>query len=340
MPKVGRQTWVFPSAPGVIATGTVAGKVESEGPLGACFDVQITEAGMQGPSWEKDEQALFYRAAETALRKANLRPQDLDLVIGGDLNAQLTGFYYGLREIAAPKLGVYSACSTFTESVAVAALALEAGFAERVLIGACSHNSSAERQFRFPTEYGVQKPATAQRTVTGAGAAVLSQEVAPVVVTAATIGEVVDYGITDAWEYGAAMAPAAAHTIGAHLTDTGRSLADFDCIATGDLGRMGHALLRDLLGQAGHDPGECLTDCGLLIFRPDQPEVMAGGSGAACSALVTLGHLLEQLKNGSWQRILVCATGALLSQVMSQQKETIPSISHAIVFERREVNHA
>lgn len=337
MKKRGRHTWEFTSEPAVLATGTVAGKVESEGPLGQWFDVRNFEEGMNSTSWEKDEQSLMKQAIETVLKKSRLTPSDISLLIGGDLNAQLTSFYFGVRDFRIPTLGVYSACSTMTQAVAFASLAIDAKAAETVLVGTSSHNSTAERQFRFPTEYGIQRPETAQRTVTGAGMAVLSNRPADVVVTAATIGEVVDFGIKNPWEYGAAMAPAAFQTITTHLRETNRTMDDFDCIATGDLGRIGHTLLRDLFAKQGLDPGNRLTDCGMLIYSPTQPEVFAGGSGTACSSLVTFAYLLEQLRNGTWKRILVSATGALLSTVTAQQQDSIPAISHAVVFERREV---
>ncbi|KPV43526.1 stage V sporulation protein AD [Alicyclobacillus ferrooxydans] len=335
MKTAGRQTWLFETEPAVLATGTVAGKLESEGPLSQWFDVRITKDGMLGKSWEVDEQGLIRQATETALEKAKLTPEAIDYAIGGDLNAQLTGFYFGLRDFGFRQLGLYSACSTMTESVALGGLLVDTGAAKTVIAGTCSHTSTAERQFRFPTEYGAQKPETAQRTVTGAGMAVIGNTGSNVVVTAATIGEVVDFGIKNPWEYGAAMAPAAFRTIQAHLHDTGQHLEDFDCIATGDLGRIGHAILRDLFAQQGQDPGDRLTDCGMLIYAPEQSEVFSGGSGAACSSLVTFGYLLEKIRNGTWKRIMVAATGALLSTVTSQQQESIPSISHAVVFERR-----
>jgi len=336
MPRVGRQTWTFPSHPTVIATGTVAGKIESEGPLSRWFDVRLAASSMKSASWEKDEQQIFRQAAELALHKAAVQPAAVDLLIGGDLNAQLTGFYFGLRHLPIPKIGVYSACSSITESLALAGLTIESGVADTVLVGTSSHNSTAERQFRFPTEYGAQKPETAQRTVTGAGTALIGRRPGTVRLTSATIGEVVDFGITNPWEYGAAMAPAAARTILTHLRDTNTTMEDYDCIATGDLGRIGHAIVRDLFSQSGHNPGNRLTDCGVLIYRPDQSEVLAGGSGAACSSLVLFGYLLDQIRNGSWKRLLIAATGALLSTVVSQQQESIPSISHAVVFEREE----
>lgn len=335
MKKLGRQTWQFDTEPRVLSTGTVAGKVESEGPLGQWFDVRLVKDGMQDASWERDEQNLMHQAVETALKKAKLSPNDVDVALGGDLNAQLTGFYFGLRDFNFPELGLYSACSTMTQSMALAALLVDVGAARTVLAGTSSHNSTAERQFRFPTEYGAQKPQTAQRTVTGAGMAVVGVGTGNVVIREATIGEVVDFGIQNPWEYGAAMAPAAFRTIMTHLDATGQKIDDFDCIATGDLGRIGHTILRDLFTQQGQDPGNILTDCGMLIYAPEQPEVFSGGSGAACSSLVTFGYLLEKLRTGTWGRILVAATGALLSTFTSQQKDSIPAISHAVVFERR-----
>lgn len=335
MPKVGKQTWVFPTEPRIRCTGTVAGKIEGEGPLGALFDVKLSNDRWDADTWEHAEQAMFQTAAEITLKKANLQAQDIDLIIGGDLNAQLTGFYFGIRDLGIPSLGVYSACSSLTQAMAIGALTLDSQVATQVLVGTSSHNSTAERQFRYPTEYGSQKPPTSQRTVTGAGLALLAASGGQVAITAATIGRVVDNGIKSPWEYGAAMAPAAQSTILAHLQDTGTTVTDYDCIATGDLGRMGHAILRELLQQDGMDPKERLMDCGIMIFGKDQPEVFSGGSGAACSALVAFSHFLQKLERGEWNRILLCATGALLSAVTAQQKDSIPSVSHAIVMERR-----
>ncbi len=338
MSKLGKQTWWFQSEPRVVTTGTIAGRIESEGPLGSWFDIRLDKDGMQSHSWEQDEQALFNQTAILTLQKSGISPRQVDLLIGGDLNAQLSGFYFGLRDLPSPSLGIYSACSSSTEALALAGLALDGGVAQYVLTGTSSHNSTAERQFRYPTEYGVQRPPTAQRTVTGAGMALLGKTGSEIALTAATIGRVVDYGITSPWEFGAAMAPAAEDTIIAHLQDTGRNLEDYDCIATGDLGHIGHKILRDLLHNRGLDPGHRLTDCGILIYRPDQPEVFSGGSGAACSSLVTFSYLLHQLQFGRWRRILVAATGALLSTVAAQQGETIPSICHAVTFERKDAS--
>ncbi|MCL6625536.1 stage V sporulation protein AD [Alicyclobacillus shizuokensis] len=333
---MGAQTWRFARPPRVLVTATVAGKNEGEGPLGDEFDVRHNDDRLGLNTWEQVEQHLFDEAVEVALNKAKLKPPDIDLLIGADLNAQLAGFYFGLRAYPVPVLGVYSACASICEALAIGALTIDSGVADKVLVGTSSHFATAERQFRNPTEYGAQKPPTAQRTVTGAGAAILAGTGGTVAVTEATIGQVVDMQMKSPWEMGAAMAPAAYSTITAHLQDTGRKWDDFDCIATGDLGQIGHNILRDLLARDGHHLGERLVDCGLLIYRKDQPEVLSGGSGGACCTLVTFAHLLRQLASGTFRRILVSATGALMSAVTVQQGESVPSVSHAVVFERME----
>ncbi|GGI95577.1 stage V sporulation protein AD [Alicyclobacillus cellulosilyticus] len=336
MPKSGRQTWVFASAPRVISRATVAGKNESQGPLGTCFDIRHHDDRMGEDTWEHAERALADEAFALALAKANLKPEDIDLVVGADLNAQLISYFFSLRHYAVPAMGMYAACASICQSLAVGALAIDSGMAERVLVGTSSHFSTAERQFRFPTEYGAQKPPSAQRTVTGSGAAVLARTGSPIAITMATVGQVLDYGLESPWEMNAAMAPAAAATIAAHLADTGRTLADYDCVATGDLGFVGHEILCDLLKERGIAVPDNVTDCGMLIFDRNQPEVYSGGSGCACCTMVTFGYLLRKLEEGEWRRILVAATGALLSMVSVQQQDTIPCISHAVVFERKE----
>jgi stage V sporulation protein AD len=334
--KLGEQTWLFESRPGILATGTVAGSIESQGPLGDWFDVRMSEDRLGMSTWEHAEQKMFGESARITLDKATLAPTDVELMIGGDLNAQMSAFHFGLRPYAIPALGVFSACASICEALAIAAMAIDGGYASNALVGTASHNSTVERQFRYPTEYGVQKPPTAQRTVTGAGTCLLGRDGGDVCLSAATIGTVTDLGIKSPWEMGAAMAPAAEATLMAHFQDTARTPADYDCIATGDLGRVGHAILCDLLAERKLTVDDRLTDCGMLIFRPDQPEVFSGGSGGACCTLVTFAHLFRQLHIGKWKRILIAATGALLSSVTAQQGDSIPCISHAIVLERRE----
>ncbi|WP_041695183.1 stage V sporulation protein AD [Alicyclobacillus acidocaldarius] len=339
MARLGRSTWAFGERQvAVKATSTVAGSLEGQGPLSDAFDVRVNDDRAGQATWERAEQALFRRAAEIACEKAAVHPSDLDLVVGADLNAQLTSFYMGLRPLARPMLGVYSACASICEALAVAGLAVATGFADVVLVGTSSHTSTAERQFRYPTEYGVQRPPTAQRTVTGAGAAILARGRGKWQITHATIGEIADFGVRCPWEMGAAMAPAACDTLRQHLQDTGRSVVDYDLVVTGDLGRVGLDILRHLLVEQGLASAtvaeERVQDCGAMIYDENQPEVFSGGSGAACSTLVTFGHLFREMDRGHIHRLLVCATGALLSQVSAQQGDTIPSISHAIAFER------
>lgn len=336
MAKLQGQTWLFDSRPGLVATGTVAGSVESNGPLGSEFDLNMTDDRWGMSTWEHAEQKMFGEAVRIALDKGNLQTSDIDLMIGGDLNAQMCSFHLGLRAYTIPALGVFSACASIAEALAIAGMAIDGGYANRALVGTSSHNSTVERQFRYPTEYGVQKPPTAQRTVTGAGACVLAKQGGDVCISAATIGKVTDLGIKSPWEMGAAMAPAAESTLIAHFRDTNRRPNDYDCIATGDLGRIGHAILRDLLEKQQFTAGDELMDCGIMIFDPNQPEVFSGGSGGACCTLVTLGHIIRQLQSGKWKRVLIAATGALLSAVTAQQADTIPCISHAVVLERRE----
>ncbi|WP_206880691.1 stage V sporulation protein AD [Alicyclobacillus mali (ex Roth et al. 2021)] len=339
MARLGRSTWALGERQvAVIAASTVAGSLESQGPLSDAFDVRLSDDRAGEDSWERAEQVMFHRAAELACEKAGVKPEALDLVVGADLNAQLTSFYMGLRQLARPMLGVYSACASICEALAVAGLAVATGFADKVLAGTSSHTSTAERQFRYPTEYGVQRPPSAQRTVTGAGAAILGRGRGKWQITHATIGEIADFGVRSPWEMGAAMAPAACDTIRQHLADTGRSLNDYDLVVTGDLGRVGLDILRHLLVEQGVAPASLVSvrvsDCGAMIYAEDQQEVFSGGSGAACSTLVTFGHLFREMERGRVNRLLLCATGALLSQVSAQQGDTIPSISHAIAFER------
>lgn len=338
MSQLGRQTWDLQSSPVYIAgVGTIAGQLESAGPIGSSFDAHLENDRIDGDTWEHSEQRMFAQAAQIAMQKANVTSEQLDVIIGADLNAQLTGFYFGTRTLARPSIGVYSACASVCEGLAIGSLLLHTGHAKRVMVGTSSHTSTAERQFRYPTEYGAQKPPTAQRTVTGAGASILTTEHAPIQITYATIGRVLDYGIQSPWEMGAAMAPAAADTLLQHMSDTGRKFSDYDLIATGDLGRIGHVLLKELLAEKGENTVSNLTDCGILIYDPTQSEVFSGGSGGACCTLVTFGHLLKGLIDGTYQRILVSATGALLSSISAQQNDSIPAVSHAIAFERKDV---
>jgi stage V sporulation protein AD len=275
-------------------------------------------------------------AGQTALNKANVQKEDVQFYIAGDLINQITPSSLSARTIQIPYFGVFGACSTSMEGLALASFIVNYRGADHVLTGASSHNAAVEKQFRYPTEYGGQKPPTAQWTVTGAGAALVSANAAGAnlpVTTSATIGKVIDMGLTDPFNMGGAMAPAAADTITAHFKDMQLDPSHYDLIVTGDLGRIGQETAYELLKNNGLNiDREKFKDCGLMIYKDDQP-VQSGGSGAGCSAAVLYGHLLNQMKQGTYRRILVVATGALLSPLTFQQSESIPCIAHAVSIE-------
>ncbi|REE93113.1 stage V sporulation protein AD [Paenibacillus taihuensis] len=330
----GKQTWWFDQRPVIIGAATVVGPDEGEGPLAADFDLVHPELDMQQKSWEKAERLLLEQASDMALQYAKVNKQQLQFYVGGDLMNQIISNSFAARTIGAPYLGVFGACSTSMESLAIASLIVNSKSADYVLAGTCSHNCTAEKQFRYPTEYGSQKPPTAQYTVTGAGAAVVAQDGDGPIVECATIGKIVDLGITDPFNMGAAMAPAAVDTLTMHFNDTGRTPGDYDLIVTGDLATVGHAIAKDLLHRDGVPMEDTVFgDCGLMIYDVQNQKVQAGGSGCGCSAVVTYGHLLKRLKQGELKRILVCATGALLSPLSFQQGESIPCIAHAVALE-------
>ncbi len=332
MPK----TITFLNRPRLISSAAIVGKKEGAGPLHAAFD-RIVEDDLFGEeTWEKAESRFHYTAADTAIRKAGMTHAQIDVALGGDLLDQIMAASLAVRELHIPFLGLYGACSTMAESLIVGSMLVDGGYARHVVCTASSHFCTAERQYRFPLEYGSQRPPTAQWTVTGSGSAVLSgDENRPAIcrATHATIGRIVDYAIKDANNMGAAMAPAAADTITRHMTDTCRTPSYYDLIITGDLGQVGHDLLLALMQERGIplDPARYL-DCGLAVFSQDQ-DVHAGGSGCGCSAVVLGGHILHRMQQGELRRVLFMATGALLSPTSSQQGDSIPGIAHAIALE-------
>lgn len=333
MRLTGKQTWVFQNDVYVNATGTAVGPMEANGPLGQYFDVKYDELHCNESNWELAERRLMSDSIEQVLTKTELKHEDINFFLAGDLLNQIVTASYAARHLGIPYLGMFGACSTSMETLAVGSALVDGGFANRVLASVSSHNATAERQFRYPTEYGGQKPDSATWTVTGAGTALVSQTPGPIKITSATIGTVEDLGITDPFDMGSAMAPAAARTIQQHFEDLGRSANDYDLIVTGDLSAVGAPICRQMLLDEGYDMGDVYNDCGLLLYGPDQ-EVFAGGSGCACSAVVTYGHLLQEMRLGNLNRLLVVATGALLNPIMIQQKESIPTIAHGVVFER------
>ena len=334
--RIGQSTIVLPGRPRILAGASIAGKKEGEGPLRGDFDRIIEDDLFGEESWEKAESRFQYEAATAAIAKAGLTPAQLDVALGGDLLNQIMAASMAARELHIPFLGLYGACSTMAESLCIASMLVDGGYARHALCTASSHFCTAERQYRFPLEYGCQRPPTAQWTVTGAGSIVVSgDDTRPALcrATHVTIGRIVDMAIKDANNMGAAMAPAAADTLTRHFADTGRSPADYDLILTGDLGRVGHDVLLALMQERGMplDPTRC-TDCGLEIFAPGQ-DTHCGGSGCGCSAVVLSGHILRRFREGDLRRVLFMATGALLSPTTSQQGESIPGIAHAIALE-------
>lgn len=329
----GHQTWVFDAKPVIRAAAAIGGPFEAKGTLAEDFDILHEDVWLGQDSFEKAEKKLLEQACEKAIDKAGMKKEDVQFFLSGDLMNQIISSSFAARTLAIPFLGLFGACSSSMEGLALAALIVNSKAAENALAAASSHNVAAEKQFRYPTEYGSQKPPTAQWTVTGAGAALLSQNGDGPRVTSATIGRVVDMGISDPFNMGTAMAPAAVDTIQTHLRELDRQPDYYDLIATGDLGRVGHKIAADLLNKHGVIiPSEIFTDCGILIYKEDQP-VIAGGSGCGCSATVTYGHFLNRMRKGELKRILIVATGALMSPLSYQQKETIPCIAHAVSIE-------
>lgn len=320
----------------VKSRSAVAGALEAKGPLKDLFDKTYEDNYCHEKSFEKAERAMIYDACDIALRKGALKPSDLDVAIGGDLINQLTSSHYFARDLQVPFIGMYAACATSSLVIGQAAIWVDHGLAKRALAFTSSHVATAERQFRFPNEYGIQKKATTTSTVTGAGAIVLSDEPDKIRVSAFTPGRIVDWDHSDANDMGVAMAPAAYDTLKRHLQATDTDFDDYDIIATGDLSQLGFSFLMDLLYQDGMNVHNHLHDCGLMIYDTSKQEVFCGGSGCACSMCVSMSKLLNGIVDGTYKRVMVIATGALLSPVAIQQKESIPCIAHAICYERSE----
>ncbi|WP_368504604.1 stage V sporulation protein AD [Alkalihalophilus sp. As8PL] len=333
--RLGKQTWEFKQPVYIHSTGTAVGPLEGEGPLGTSFDKIFDNLYCDEENWELAERALMEEAVRLCLAKVNRKPSDVDIMLAGDLLNQIVTSNYAARQLGIPFLGMFSACATVMQSVAVASIFINGHYVENALVAVSSHHSTAERQFRYPTEFGGQKPETATYTVTGSGAVLLSNQPNAIRVTHATLGQVVDMGVANPLDMGSAMAPAAAKTLLTHFKETQREPSYYDLIVTGDLSRVGSSILRKLVEDEGIKLRNNYEDCGVMIYHQEQP-VFAGGSGAGCPAIVTFGYLMKEMERGIIKRLLVVATGALLSPLMMQQKETIPCIAHAVSFELEE----
>lgn len=317
----------------IAGTAAIVGKREHEGPLGADFDMHDDSEKFGMDTWEKAESEMQRRALTLALANAGMGGKSPDAVFAGDLMNQCTSSAYGLMDFQAPYFGLYGACSTFAESLMLSALMVNAGYFNACAAVTSSHFCTAERQFRFPLEYGGQRTPTAQRTTTASGAAVVSSDSASdIKISEVLPGRIIDKGITDINNMGAAMAPAAIDTLTRYFSDTGSSPDDFDMILTGDLGREGHGIVCDIMLSEGKDLRSVYNDCGLLLYNIESQDMHAGGSGCGCSAAVIAGHIMKRMRAGELHNVLYLATGALMSPGSVFQGLSIPAIAHLVHF--------
>ncbi len=332
MSRIGKQTIIFDAKIAITSCASIAGKKESEGPLGALFDITLDDDTWGEACWEKSESKLQKECVRLVINKRGICESDIQMLFAGDLLNQCVGAHYGLRDMRVPFFGLYGACSTFCEGMLLAAMSIEAGASERSIFVTSSHFCSSEKQFRLPLDYGCQRAPTAQWTVTASGSCLLEKGDG-INIIAATPGRIVDMGISDAANMGTAMAPAAADTLTALFSDTNTTPNDYDMILTGDLGLVGSSILKDLMLENGYDISNCHSDAGCLIFDIDKQDVHAGGSGCGCMASVFCADIMKRLNGGKVKKIIVMATGALMNTQAINQGESIPSVAHAVVIE-------
>ena len=323
-------TRIFDTPPSITSFAAIGGSSEGKGPLGDHFDYISDDEYFGKTTYEQAESELQRQTAELALGKSGLKPGDIDIILGGDLLNQCVATSFGHRESGVSIMGLYAACSTFTEGLILSGVLTSYGLANRALGITSSHFYSAERQYRMPIEYGGQRAPTTQRTATAAGAVITGPCSTAPYIRGFTVGRIVDMGVTDAANMGAAMAPAAYDTITRFLAESGKALTDFDKVITGDLGEIGSQLLYKLFERDGVDISDRHLDCGKLLYDPKTQDVHSGGSGCGCVASVSCAYLLPMLQSGEFGDILLAATGALMSPTMTQQGESIPSVSHAV----------
>lgn len=330
--RIGSRTVKLENGPVIMETASIVGPKEAEGPLSEYFDIKIEDDLFGEKSWEFAESKMVETVVKKAIEKSNKSIDDINYMVGGDLLNQLLSTSFAARSLKIPFLGIYGACSTMAQSLCMSSMIVDGGFADLAVASASSHYCTAERQFRFPLELGNQKPMTAQWTVTGAGCSLLSSKGNGPKVKYVTIGKVIDEGISDANNMGAAMAPAAIDTIYSYFKDTNDDPNSFDIIATGDLGKLGMRITIDLLKEKGLDISKVYTDCGVEIFNLEEQDVHCGGSGCGCSATVFNGYIFKMLKEKKFNKVMLVSTGALLSPTSTLQKESIPSIAHAVII--------
>ena len=311
---------------------SMVGPLESKGPLSDYYDYTLKDDTLKEKTFEKAERKLLQSIVLGAIDKSGLKTTDIDFFIGGDLLNQIVSSSYTARELNLPFIGLYSACATMAEALALSAIFIDNKLAKNIVAGTCTHFSSAERQYRFPLELGNQRPPTAQWTITGGGACVVSNIPSKIRIKSVTFGKVIDYGIADVNNMGAAMAPAACETIKEHLKNMKRTVDDYDFIATGDLGKLGSEILIDLMEHDNIILGQNYADCGCMVYDKTE-RVFMGASGAGCSASVLNSYIINKLSKGEFKRVLLVSTGALMSTTTSQQGDTIPGIAHAVELE-------
>ena len=330
--RLGKQTVRMTSPVSITGYASIAGQKEADGPLRNYFDIIMEDAEWGEKTWEKTESKMQRSAVIHAAEKSETNIADINYIFAGDLLNQCISSTFGLRDLEIPFLGVYGACSTMAETLGLAAMTVDGGYSSLSAAVTSSHFCTAERQYRTPLEYGGQRTPTAQWTVTGAGAMLVSEKGEKPYITHFTAGKIVDLGISDANNMGAAMAPAAVSTLTAHFRDTGRSPSDYDMILTGDLGKIGKSIAIDMMAEEGYDMTKNYNDCGCMIFDIDRQDMHAGGSGCGCGAATLCGYVMNRLLAGEINRVLFLGTGALLSPTSSLQGESIPSVAHAVVI--------
>lgn len=334
--RIGSRTVKLENSPTIISAASVVGPKEGEGPLKEYFDLILSDDLYGEKSWELAESKMVETAMRKAVQNIGKNLDDVNYMLGGDLINQLLPASFAARELGVPFFGIYGACSTMAEGMCLSSMLIDGGFADLILSGTSSHYCTAERQFRYPLELGNQKPMTAQWTVTGAGSVLIAPNGDGPKVKYVTVGKVIDKGINDGNNMGAAMAPAAIDTIYAYFNDTKDDPNSFDLIVTGDLGKLGKQITEDLLKEKGIDISNVYTDCGIEIFDLEKQDVHCGGSGCGCSATVFAGYIYKKLLSKELNKVMLVSTGALLSPTSTLQKQTIPCVAHALVIVNEE----
>lgn len=327
-----KRTIYFKNKPTIVGVSTVGGPKECAGSLRDCIDTKLEDDMYGEETFERAESKMLFTAIKNSIINSSKNEGDIDLIISGDLLNQIIASTFSARNFRSGYLGVYNACATFTEALTIGATMVDGGYLNNVVCATSSHFSSAERQYRYPLELGCTRPPQAQWTVTGAGASVISIKGNGPKITAATIGKVIDFGVVDANNMGAAMAPAGVDTLFTHFKETGLTPSDYDLIVTGDLGTLGSRIFKDLMWEKGFDVEKQHVDCGELVYNLCETEYQ-GGSGAGCSSLVFNSYIYKKLNNREFKKIIIMATGALLSSLSAQQGDSIPGIAHAVVVE-------